>query len=117
MTIIADENIDGFLVRRLRSDGHDVTWITEVDPSIEDPLVLELADVSNALLITEDKGFGRLIFSLGFSSCGVLLLRVHELDFIQRAAKIAELIESMGTDLLRNVTVVSDSAIRSHRIS
>ena len=100
MTIVADENIDGFLVRRLRSAGHDVSWITELSPSILDPLVLEFADASKALLITEDKGIGRLIFVQGYSSFGVLLLRTHKLDFDSRAIKVVELIQSLEATLL-----------------
>ena len=36
MKIVADESIDKQIVDRLRFDGHDVVFIAELDPGIED---------------------------------------------------------------------------------
>jgi Domain of unknown function (DUF5615) len=40
LKIVADESIDKQIVDRLRSDGHDVLFIAEFDPGIEDEAVL-----------------------------------------------------------------------------
>ena len=40
MKIVADESIDKQIVDRLRSDGHDVVFIAELDPGITDEAVL-----------------------------------------------------------------------------
>jgi hypothetical protein len=34
--IVADENVDRQIVDRLRSDGHEVFFIAELDPGIDD---------------------------------------------------------------------------------
>ena len=64
MNFIADENIDKQIVDRLRSDGHSVLYVFEMDPGISDDQVLEIANKSNALLITADTDFGELIYRL-----------------------------------------------------
>ena len=58
MKIVADESIDKQIVDRLRSDGHDVVFIAELDPGIEDEAVLLRSRESNSVLLTADKDFG-----------------------------------------------------------
>ncbi len=41
MTIVADENVDREIVDRLRADGHDVLFIAEDAPGIDDQAVLD----------------------------------------------------------------------------
>jgi hypothetical protein len=60
--IVADENIDQQIVDRLRSEGHEVLFIAELDPGIDDDAVLLKSRESNAVLVTADKDFGELIF-------------------------------------------------------
>jgi predicted nuclease of predicted toxin-antitoxin system len=62
MNILADESVDRQIVERLRQDGHEVLYIAEMEPSIEDDLVLERANERSALLVTADKDFGELVF-------------------------------------------------------
>jgi len=62
--IIADESVDGRIIDRLRKNNFLVYSIAEQKPSVQDSVVLNLAFHNNALLITEDKDFGDLIFRL-----------------------------------------------------
>ena len=75
MRLLADENIDGPIVERLRADGHDVQWVAEFDPSIPDEQVLEAANRQSALLMTADTDFGELVFRQRRIALGVVLLR------------------------------------------
>ena len=40
MKIVADESVDKQIVDRLRSSGHEVLFIAELDPGIDDEAVL-----------------------------------------------------------------------------
>jgi len=62
MTLVADESVDGLIVRQLRHDGHSVVYIAEVDPSIDDREVLQHSSDAECVLITADKDFGDLVF-------------------------------------------------------
>lgn len=44
MNLVADENVDAGIVSALRGAGHDVAYVREMDPGIDDARVLELAD-------------------------------------------------------------------------
>jgi predicted nuclease of predicted toxin-antitoxin system len=113
MNIVADENLDRILVDRLRSDGHKVVWITEDHPSIDDEVVLDLAFRMGYLLITEDIGFGELIFKHLNPSAGILLLRIPTHVFTKRASRVSYLLEIHGDSLLGQFSVATSTGFRS----
>jgi predicted nuclease of predicted toxin-antitoxin system len=80
MNLVADENIDRGIVERLRRDGHAVVWIAELSPSVSDEDVLHRATSIPAVLLTEDKDFGELVYRRGLSHAGVLLVRLEQLS-------------------------------------
>lgn len=73
--IVADENIDQRIIYFIRSLDVDVLSIREKSPGISDNEVIQLAISLKALLITEDKDFGELVFSHNIQECSVILLR------------------------------------------
>jgi predicted nuclease of predicted toxin-antitoxin system len=73
MNLLADEGVDAQIVAKLRSKGHDVLYVAEMDPGISDESVLKLANEHGALLITEDKDFGELVYRQGLIYLGVVL--------------------------------------------
>ena len=53
MKIVADENIDKEIVDRLRADGHDVLFIAETNPGIDDEMVLSRSRQTDGVLLTQ----------------------------------------------------------------
>jgi len=49
--ILADENLDRFLVDWLREQGHDVLWMTEFGPGRSDEEVLAAANPESRILL------------------------------------------------------------------
>ena len=60
MRLVADENLDLTVVKRLREAGHEVFAVVEMEPGIPDEAVLGLANSHGAMLVTEDKDFGEI---------------------------------------------------------
>ena len=79
MRILADENIAGRSIARLRTHGYDVLSVRETYPSEADPNLLELATDEERMLITYDTDFGELIHRDHIPAPhGVMLFRLHE---------------------------------------
>ena len=57
LSLIADENVDRQIVALLRKEGHEVLYVAELDPGINDDDVLRQANERHALLLTADKDF------------------------------------------------------------
>ena len=78
MRLLADENFNRLEVEMLRSRGHDLVWIEEETPGIDDQAVLSRATAEGRILLTYDKDFGDLVFRDKLKApFGVILFRVR----------------------------------------
>jgi predicted nuclease of predicted toxin-antitoxin system len=109
---VCDEGVDRSIVEQLRSDGHNVTYIAELSPSVPDDEVLREANVRGAVLVTADKDFGELVFRLGQLSTGILLIRLHDLTTQDRASLVAAVVLDHGAELTGAFSVLSPTKLR-----
>ena len=79
--IVADENIDGSLVKKLRAAGYEVAYIRELSPGMDDRDIIKFVKSKTAILLTEDKDFGELVFAHNFKNVSVVFLRHEKEDF------------------------------------
>ena len=66
MRSLADESCDFVVVAALRSAGHEVNTVADVNPGAEDDVVLAMARDDARVLLTEDKDFGQLAYAGGY---------------------------------------------------
>ena len=85
MNIFVDENIPQQIVVQLRAGGHQVEYVTR---QVEDRIILEDAYKKQALLITSDKDFRRLVLDERRPTYGVLLLQISRTIPIRDRARI-----------------------------
>lgn len=112
MKFLADENVDQQIVASLRSTGHEVVYIAELDPGITDEQVLELANSQGRLLITEDKDFGDLVFRMRRQSHGIILIRLAGKTSTEKTEILEWLVTSHATEIENAFTVVTGSGVR-----
>src|SRR5687768_2663010 len=99
MKFLADEGVDRQIVDMLRAAGHTVQYVAEMESGIADDLVLNRANEQGALLITEDKDFGELVFRQALVHHGVTLVRLHGLSSEAKAQIVADAIAQHGSEL------------------
>ena len=73
---LVDENIGGSVIMSLREQGYTVHSIKEQYPGLSDVQIIDLANSTNSIIITEDTDFGELVFSYGLKSRGIILIRI-----------------------------------------
>lgn len=115
MNLLADENHERQIVERLRSDGHSVLYVAELEPSISDDLVLQRANEHGALLVTEDHDFGELVFRQRLVHLGVVLVRLPGLAAEKKASLVSKAFASHGAEMPGNFSVISAGRIRIRR--
>jgi len=86
MNLLADEGVDKPIVELLRQDGHEVLYVAEMEPSIPDETVLQRANEYEALLLTQDKDYGELVYRRGLVHLGVILIMKQAVDFSARTS-------------------------------
>ncbi len=117
MHLLADESVDGQIVAQLRVGGHTVLYVAEMEPGISDTSVLEQANANNALLITEDKDFGELVYRQGLVHLGVVLVRLTGLASITKGRIVADAITQRESETPNAFTVISPGLVRIRKRS
>ena len=108
--IVADESVDFRVVVRLREIGMTVFSIAEEIPSITDSDVLSIASENRALLITEDKDFGELVFRLRLPHHGILLIRIEEATY--KISSVAAAIKEHYNEMIDKFSVINNNKLR-----
>lgn len=112
MDILADENLPGRLITLLRGDGHDVWSVREQARGIPDEEVLARAIELRRILLTQDKGFGRLLFSRGHPPPkGVVLLCLSAVDYHARRERARQVLNT-DLDFEGRFTVIEPEVVR-----
>ena len=115
MNLVVDESVDNLIVDALRRDGHKVLSISEFSPSVDDDTVLDLANQHDALLITEDKDFGELVFRNGRIHTGVVLIRLGGLSTQAKVNSVLTTFAHQGSKLQNAFSVISPGRVRIRR--
>ena len=112
MNLLIDESVDRQVVEKLRLDGHNVVYVSDMDPGISDDLVLSTANNMRALLVTADKDFGELVFRRQQINAGVLLIRLAGLSPQSKAELVAGAVRDHADELPGAFSVLSRGMIR-----
>ncbi len=112
MRFLADESCDFAVVRALRGAGYDVLCISESSPRAEDSEVIRLAVREGRVLLTEDKDFGRFVYSHGQETLGVIFLRFPTFVRRQISRDVVNLVKQQGEKLAGCFITVQPGRIR-----
>jgi len=115
MNLLADESVDGPIVKRLREEGHEVDYVAEMAPGLDDDMVMNRATRHRALLVTGDKDFGELVFRLQRVTRGVILVRLAGLSPALKARVVVEALAGHGREMDGAFTVISPGQVRIRR--
>ena len=117
MRWLVDECVHGHIVRHLRNSGHDVLYVAEAFPSLEDAPILSSASAGHRILLTQDLDFGELVFRRHLAPVqGIVLIRMrlHSIDAVWQRLRAA--IEELGDSLVGQYVVVEENRIRARAL-
>ena len=118
MKFVVDENLSRELVEGLRQQGHQVSFVPDIQPGLKNGAVLAYATQQQALLITADKtDFGELIFQQHQPCLGLLVVRLPgKMPQQQKVVIISKAIATYGEQLLGKVAVISEQEIKIRQL-
>ena len=100
------------MVRTLRRAGFDVLSVSESAPRAEDSEVVGLALREQRILLTEDKDFGRVVYSHGQQTLGVIFLRFPTFARKQISRDVLNLVKQQGEKSAGSFVTVQPGRIR-----
>ncbi|HLP93608.1 MAG TPA: DUF5615 family PIN-like protein [Saprospiraceae bacterium] len=95
--ILADENLNFRFISDLREAGYEVLSVYEQFRGISDTSVVTMAMQEKAVLITEDKDFGELVFAHKIARLTIVFLRYNKIDIDEIRALLLTVIEKYVT--------------------
>ncbi len=110
---VADEGVDGSMVKLLREAGFDVLYFGEVDQSSTDEVVLNTANEGNRILITRDKDFGELVYNMKKVHAGIILIRMEALTSAMRSKNAFDFIVANLSQLQGHFIVLQPGTNRT----
>jgi len=117
LNIVADESVDGQIVERLRADGHQVQFVAEFDPGIDDGTVLLTSREAGALLLTADMDFGELVFRQGSLHSGIKLIRLAGILPEEKVDLVSWAFAEHSRELSHGFSVLSPRALRIRNLT
>jgi predicted nuclease of predicted toxin-antitoxin system len=113
MIVYVDENIPQKITTRLRAEGYEVEYVTR---SVNDIDILEEAHKKQALLITSDKDFERLVLDERKPTAGVILVRIStKIPIEHRAQIIVNMLRKYQDKLHGTLTTLTEAAVDIRR--
>ncbi len=113
MNLLANENFPLASVRLLQEAGHDVVFIGEEAPSIEDADVIKLAVEQGRTILTFDRDYGELIYKHGYRPpAGVIYFRWEAFSPTEPATHLIDLLSRPGFGFEGLFTVIGETSIR-----
>jgi predicted nuclease of predicted toxin-antitoxin system len=112
MRLFADENMARAIVVRLRVQGHDVLYASEIQPGAADSDWLSTAEAEARIILTADKDFGDLIFRDRLTSHGVVRLRLGDMPLKDRLTRLEQAWPSVEAHPVGRFIVITPTKIR-----
>jgi len=112
MKFLADENIEGLVIKALRAAGHDVAEIAADHFGTGDRDVLARSVDEDRILVTNDKDFAELAFLQRSAASGIVLIRLPHSSSREKAARVEAVVADLGGRLTGAMTVVEADATR-----
>ena len=112
LKFFADECCDTEMVASLRIEGHEVLYVLEEEPGLQDEVVLQRAYVERRILLTEDKDFGELVYRLRKPAAGIVLIRIAVKLRQSKWPRLKKLIDNYADRLPGNFVVLNIDKFR-----
>ncbi len=117
MKFVADEDVEAYLIDRIRLSGHSVYSIRENNSGISDKEVIGITNsLKDHILITCDRHFGNWIIKKGFKIYGIIYLRLHKSS---KNAKLERITKILKDNILFDncFTVIDQKQVQSYPIN
>lgn len=90
--------------------------VRDLNPRMPDSEILTIADEQSRIVVTMDKDFGELVYSLGKRHSGVLLLRLESASSGEKLEIIQKIFNKYLSELEGSFAVYSNGRLRIRTI-
>ena len=78
--------------------------------------VMKLSENLGALILTDDKDFGEIVFRKQRSCPGIVLLRLIGVDYSHKADQVIQVIDKCGSEMTGKFVVITEETVRMRKL-
>src|SRR6266699_3629466 len=112
MKFLVDECTGPAVARWLEQQGHDIFYVYDEARGIDDDKVIEIAQIEERILITNDRGFGEKVFRKRRPHHGVVFLRLADERAADKIRVLGQLLDQHSSALVNRFVVVTETRVR-----
>src|ERR1041384_6362140 len=112
MKFLVDECTGPAVARWLEQNGYDVFSVYDQARGVDDDQVIEIANLEERVLITNDRGFGEKVFRQRRPHHGVVFLRLADERAVNKIRVLAGLLGQYCDLLADQFVVVTETRVR-----
>jgi predicted nuclease of predicted toxin-antitoxin system len=112
MKFLVDECTGPAVAHWLEQQGHDAVSVYNQARGIDDDKVIEIAEVEERILITNDRGFGEKVFRERRPHHGVVFLRLANERSANKIRVLDQLIRQHSEAVSSRFVVVTETRVR-----
>ena len=116
MELLEDENVDLRVYAKLKEAGYAIDHIMNIAPGVDDETVLKIANDNKAILLTEDKDFGELVYRLKLIAHGIVLIRLSAWGLQDKTDRITEVLKTYLPNLSDTFTTIKPDKITMRKL-
>ncbi len=115
--ILADENIEHYIISELRKAGIEVYSIYEQNRGITDKQIVEISRNPPRIILTEDKDFADIVFAYQTKNISVILLRYSIIERNETTKILIDILKNSLPLLIDKFTTITPKKIRIRNIA
>jgi predicted nuclease of predicted toxin-antitoxin system len=112
LKFLVDVNIEKPIINFLIKKGFDIKCVVDIDKKMTDYNVCEIANTEQRVLITNDKGFGEIVFFQKRISSGIILLRIKGGDASEKILLLEKLLDNHYGKIINHFVVITKEKFR-----
>jgi predicted nuclease of predicted toxin-antitoxin system len=112
MKFLVDECTGPAVAHWLEQQGHDVFSVYDQARGIDDDKVIEIAQIEERILITNDRGFGEKVFRERRPHHGVVFLRLDNERAVNKIRVLGQLLAQHSDAIANGFVVVTETRVR-----
>lgn len=111
-SFIVDVGVGKAIENWLFNENYKVISIRDLNPEMQDEVIIELAVKEDAIIITMDKDFGELIYKENKTHKGILLLRLEDAVAEEKLAVLQNIFPIRLNNIKNNFAVFQNGILR-----
>ncbi len=112
LRFLVDVGVGKGIEKYLSEKGYDTKAVRDIDPGMEDKMIIRTAVSEDRMVVTMDKDFGEMVYHFSMKHFGILLLRLEGATGTKKLQVIRYILENYSSQIRNCFCVFKNDRLR-----